>query len=129
MEGWRISNSVRVVGAVVLALIGWLYFRFDPAQYPFPKCPFLFITGYQCPGCGSQRALHRLLHGDVIAAAQSNPLFMLALPYVLFGLVLEYTSWGRRQLATRRRWYGYRATQVVLVVVVVFWVTRIARMW
>lgn len=129
MEGaWTITGRGRIAATLVAGMVGWLYFRFDPAQYPFPKCPFIAITGYQCPGCGSQRALHLLLHGQVDDALQANPLFVLALPYVLFGLVLDYTAWGCRQLDIRRRWYGYRATQVALVVVVVFWVTRITRM-
>ncbi|PYV86056.1 MAG: hypothetical protein DMG90_22080 [Acidobacteria bacterium] len=28
----------------------------------FPPCPFLWLTGFYCPGCGSLRALHQLLH-------------------------------------------------------------------
>lgn len=124
MGGWTILNSGRLVGVVIVVVVGWLYFWFDPAQYPFPKCPFLSITGYRCPGCGAQRALHQLLHGDVVGAGQTNLLFVLVLPYVLPGLALEYTAWGRRQFALRRRWYGYRATWVVLVVVLVFWVVR-----
>src|SRR5437762_10353071 len=33
-----------------------------PANQWFPKCPFLLLTGYQCPGCGSTRACYQLLH-------------------------------------------------------------------
>ncbi len=124
MGGWKTSNSTWLGGVALLSLIGWLYFRFDPALYPFPKCPFQYITGFKCPGCGSQRALHQLLHGHLGNAAQANPLFILILPYLLPGLVLEYTRWGRQQIALRRRWYGYRATLVVGVVVVAYWLAR-----
>ncbi len=38
------------------------------------------MTGLQCPGCGGLRALHALLHGQVMEAFRLNPLFVLALP-------------------------------------------------
>ncbi len=68
--------------------------------------------------------MHHLLHGDIGGAAQANVLFVLFLPYVLCGLLLEYTAWGRQRVALRRRWYGYRATLVVLVVIIGWWVAR-----
>ena len=124
MGSWKISGSRWVVAVIFAGLVGWLYYRFDPAHFPFPKCPFLTLTGYKCPGCGSQRALHNVLHGKMQAAGGSNFLFLASLPYVLFGLVLEYTGWGRQQILVRRRWYGYRATVATLVIVLLFWVAR-----
>ena len=119
---WAVK--LRLIGLVAAGSLVWLYFRYDPAQHLFPKCPFLMLTGFKCPGCGSQRAVHQLLHGDITGAAQANILFVLLLPYVLLGLVLEYTAWGRQQFATRRRWYGYRATLLALVIVIGYWVAR-----
>ena len=118
------NNTLLVAGILVAVLVGALYFRFDPASCPFPRCPFLTLTGLKCPGCGSQRALHHLLHGEVLAAGNSNFLFVLALPYVLFGLALEYSAWGRKQYALRRRWYGYRASLLVFAIVSLFWIAR-----
>lgn len=122
MERW--ASKLLIFGLPVAGLLLWLYYWYDPALYAFPKCPFLLITGYKCPGCGSQRALHLLLHGEMGAAGRMNPLFLLALPYVLFGLVLEYSGWGKRQFVLRSRWYGYTATRLVLAVVLVFWAAR-----
>jgi hypothetical protein len=34
----------------------------------------------QCPGCGSLRAAHQLLHGNVEAAWALNKPFLMALP-------------------------------------------------
>ena len=45
------------VGAV------FLFFLNPTSQFGnqyFPKCPFRFITGLQCPGCGSTRACYQL---------------------------------------------------------------------
>ena len=56
--------------------------RFDPnaANSILPPCPFLALTGLLCPGCGSTRALHALLHGDVGQALAMNPLLVLSMP-------------------------------------------------
>lgn len=45
-----------------------------------PKCTFKFLTGYDCPGCGSQRMLHALLHGDIAAAWQANAVLLCMIP-------------------------------------------------
>ena len=39
-------------------------------------CPILTLTGWQCPGCGSTRALYSLLHGDPVRAFSMNPLLL-----------------------------------------------------
>jgi hypothetical protein len=52
-----------------------MLFAFDPAVTRwFPSCPLYALTGWLCPFCGSLRALHALLHGNVAAAAAFNPL-------------------------------------------------------
>lgn len=111
-------------GALLVAILLGVYFLLDPTQHFFPKCPFLWLTGWKCPGCGSQRAVHHLLNGHVLEALRVNFLFVLAFPYVLLGLVLEYTAWGKAQVSLRRRWYGYRATLVALAVVLAFGIAR-----
>jgi hypothetical protein len=77
---------------------------FDPAQAGFyPPCPLRWATGWHCPGCGSGRALHQLLHGHLGAAFGLNPALVLALPAVGLGLgALAWTRWRGRPL--RRRW-------------------------
>ena len=58
-----------IVIAVALAVMAVVYFVFDPTTTRlFPKCAFYALTGFKCPGCGSQRAIHALLHADVLAA-------------------------------------------------------------
>jgi len=63
-----------IVAAIVL-------FTFDPHQSTlFPPCPFKALTGWVCPGCGSTRAMHCLLHGQVLQALERNPLMVISLP-------------------------------------------------
>ena len=52
-----------------------------------PPCLFLSLTGLQCPGCGSTRALIHLLHGELRAAWRMNALFVLLLPGAFAGAV------------------------------------------
>ena len=39
----------------------------------YPTCPFLYLTGYYCPGCGSLRMVHALTHGQVGQGFGRNP--------------------------------------------------------
>ena len=66
-------------GAVLAVLV-----VVDPRTAWFaPRCPFRFVTGLFCPGCGTGRALHALVHGDLAAAARLNVLAVAAIPVFL----------------------------------------------
>ena len=68
---------------MVLALALVAYYYIDPSQYLLvPKCPVKMLTGLDCPGCGFQRALHALLHGQLREAVAFNPFLLFALPIV-----------------------------------------------
>lgn len=68
-----------VAGGMVVAL---LYLYSPQATGWYPRCPFQFLTGLDCPGCGSLRALHAVLHGRLVEAFCCNPLLMVCLPMV-----------------------------------------------
>lgn len=72
-----------------LALLLHYYYTHDPAAGASPKCMFKLLTGWDCPGCGSQRALHAALHGDFAAAWGFNPFVFFALPAAVFYIVAE----------------------------------------
>ena len=55
----------------------------------------LALSGLYCPGCGSTRALHALLHGDLVQALAMNPLLVLAAP-VLAAMALNAAGWAPR---------------------------------
>jgi len=63
---------------------------FDPARSGiFPPCPVHYLTGLYCPGCGSLRAIHALLHGDLRQALAMNSLTVILLPFIGYGSALE----------------------------------------
>lgn len=59
--------------------------RIDPNQpgNPLPACPFHALTGIWCPGCGSTRCLHALVHLDLPQAMAMNPLLVLSIAPML----------------------------------------------
>jgi hypothetical protein len=62
-----------------------ILFAFNPAKVKFfPACPVHSMTGFYCPGCGSLRALHQLVHGNITEALSMNPLMVLSLPLLGF---------------------------------------------
>lgn len=68
---------------LVLVALG-AYASFDPADGGlFPSCILQRVTGYRCPGCGSQRALHALLHGQWAEAFRYNYFLLVVLPLSL----------------------------------------------
>jgi len=77
--------SVFTAGVLLLVTVGGglVVYSFDPTQTPFyPGCTFHRLTGLNCPGCGSTRALYALLHGHWQAALRDNALFMATLTAV-----------------------------------------------
>jgi len=71
----------RIAGAICLCLVLLLLFLFEPGRHNFyPRCLFHQVTGLLCPGCGSLRAVHQLLHGHVATAFHFNAMLVMGLP-------------------------------------------------
>ncbi|WP_176328493.1 MULTISPECIES: DUF2752 domain-containing protein [Arenibacter] len=76
---------------VLFSGIVLLYYLLDPSNSPyFPNCPFYQFTGYYCTGCGSQRALHDLLHLNLVGAIKHNALFIPALLLGTYHFSIKY---------------------------------------
>ncbi|MDX1766862.1 MAG: DUF2752 domain-containing protein [Arenibacter troitsensis] len=91
-----ISNRKKILGVIVFGVVFFgillLYFFYNPSNsYYFPQCPFFTATGYYCTGCGSQRALHDLLHLDIMGVAKHNLLFIPAFLLIAYHWIRSYT--------------------------------------
>lgn len=88
------SRAVKITLVVVLLLVVVaIYISVNPATSKyFPKCLLYSLTGYKCPGCGSQRAIHSILNGNFIEAIKYNAFLMVAIPLIVFYLLHEYTN-------------------------------------
>jgi hypothetical protein len=85
-------GAVCAIGIIATAIL----YLFDPTRAGFyAPCLFHRLTGLYCPGCGSTRAMHQLLHGHVILAFRLNPLMVLSLPFVAYGIMSQILSLKR----------------------------------
>jgi hypothetical protein len=125
--------GVRVVRIVLFlaasfAVLAWFYF-FDPAEADaFLPCPFRLATGWSCPGCGTQRAMHLFLHGDFLAAVHSNPLSLILIPVVAFLFTRHFAGSASRGGRTSNR---MRASYIagMLVLLAAYWIARNMPWW
>ena len=82
---------------LAVGVVVGLYFL-DPVKYVLmPKCPFKMLTGLSCPGCGIQRAIHALLHGDVAGAVKYNFFLVYSGPYAMAFVVQRWVLTGEWQ--------------------------------
>ena len=135
------ARSFVIFAAAVFAMAAVaVYIVLDPVGTEsgiyFPKCLFHLLTGLECPGCGSQRAIHSLLNGDLLSAIHYNLLLVLAIPYLLLYAVLVIV-WKVRnripefspefaKLCKRLEMALYHgpALLILLAVILLFWLFR-----
>ncbi|WP_317194695.1 DUF2752 domain-containing protein [Aequorivita echinoideorum] len=120
------TTKILKIALIAFVFGGFLivYYFFNPSFHFFPSCPIYYTTGFYCPGCGSQRAVHLLLHGNILGALRFNPLMVLSIPLVVYGLAITLSNWI---FGTRYRFmlfysklfiYGYFGLAVL------YWVLR-----
>lgn len=125
-RGRRLLRPAGVAAAAVAAV--GVVAAVDPNEAGhYPTCPWLFVTGTWCPGCGTLRAVHALAHGDLEVALARNPLTVLTAA----GLAVWFVLW------TRRMWTGAQRTGMapawllygLFGVIMAFWVARNVPGW
>ena len=95
MKKWVSYGVAAIAVAYVVAL-----FVFDPQEHGlFPKCIFYWLTGLKCSGCGAQRAVHCLLHGDIMQALKYNCFIIVFMPPFALGLY--------KGPFANKKWYPY----------------------
>lgn len=130
---WQVAGRARAGSALIAlagaaALIGLALA--PPQTYGIPPCPFYFLTGFFCPGCGALRAIHSLLHGHLSRAFGFNPLLILLSPWLALvwsGEVVAALT-GKRARMNAPGWlrwmkwpgWGWAALALILA----FWVVR-----
>jgi hypothetical protein len=119
------NRHLSVVGIWCVLFAGAAYvFLFEPGKTGFfPVCLFRLFTGLTCPGCGSTRAMHQLLHGHLQAAFMLNPLLIIALPFLFFAL-MRHTMLVFQGKAPRPNALPAKYIYLIFYVVVSFWIFR-----
>jgi hypothetical protein len=118
-----------IAGCATLGVVGLhagaaaFFASHDPyGSSVFPPCPFLFLTGWQCPGCGGTRATYSLFQGDIAQSWRMNPLIILGYP---IGLLLAGSITAKWASHPRLATVLTRIALGVLAGVVVYnWVVR-----
>ena len=124
----KTTNRVLVVVTVVVGLFV-LYGIFDPTTSIIaPKCIFKTLTGYDCPSCGGQRALHAILNGEIGRAFMLNPFLFVAIPFLG---VIAYSSFSDSKFAKRLKpiVQGSTAIAFYLFIYIAWWVIRNTSLW
>ncbi|QDV69739.1 hypothetical protein Poly24_34560 [Rosistilla carotiformis] len=114
--------SAWIAGVAIGLLViggGFLLYHVEPnATSWYPKCPLHQMTGLHCPGCGITRSASALVHGDLATAVRMNPLA------VLGGPILVILLWRRGRQPSADKPTGPALGQILLVVLVVYFVAR-----
>lgn len=112
------SAAVLVMAMVVSALLWWRH----PVDLGIPTCPSLTVTGLYCPGCGTLRAGHHLLHFHWLDALRHNPLTVAFTPLIALWLLAHVDTLvrGRRWGVDLAPWLGW----ALVIAVLGFWGLR-----
>lgn len=116
-------SLIIILVVAALLVFGFIYYAIDPSTSTvFPRCTFLSLTGYKCPGCGSQRAIHALMHGDVAGAFKHNALLLIAIPWI--ALCLYGETQRKRNPRLYARINAPLLMWIFLILVVLWWLLR-----
>jgi len=92
----RVVAPVATITGLAAATVA-LHLRDPHASGSWGYCP-ISLLGIYCPGCGGLRAVNDLTHGELIGAASSNALLLLAMPFAVFLLARwAIDAWRGRQ--------------------------------
>lgn len=104
----------------------WLYTYFDARSSSsfFPTCPFHALTGLFCPGCGSQRALSALLHGNLLEGLHDNFLAVVSLPLLAYAGIVFILNTFRGNKIQEPIFYTRWFVWTILIAVILFTLVR-----
>lgn len=123
----KIHMQRYIIALTIIIFIAWLLTAsfVDPETSAlFPKCMFLHITGFECPGCGSQRAAYQLMHLNVSAAWHYNPLLIIAIPFVVLLFYMQYLGGKKRFPKLNEALSGTTAVYIITVIIIIYWIGR-----
>ncbi len=113
-------NNLQLKFLVALLITGTLvmFYFFEPTDVSFfPACFFKKITGFDCPGCGGQRALHDLLHLRFQEAIDHNLLLVAGSPFLAFAGINAF-------FLEKKQNFTKKTLTVLSIFILLFWIVR-----
>jgi len=109
---------------IIFLVLALFYFLVNPSGVDYlPKCPLYATTGIYCPGCGSQRATHDLLHLNIRGVIHNNTLYFAALLLLGYHAVILAAN-----KFFNKNWKSIlnhpKTPIIILVVILLFWILR-----
>lgn len=120
MHRRKTAKTILTVLAATAAVAGiWLLYTHDPSAKGslFMPCVSKLVTGYDCPGCGTTRAMHCLLHGDMAGVWHFNRSLFFYLPMCALIFCARFTPRG----SLMRRAFESPVLAVVLLAFTIGW--------
>ena len=118
-------QNVALLTALMM-IAGVILYGFDPSVSSntiYPPSQSRLLTGLYCPGCGTLRGLHQLLHGSLSGAFGFNPLMVLSLPF----MAIAYVRYALPAVTGRRLKPIFIHPNIIwwiLRIVLAYWVLR-----
>ncbi len=122
-----LTKKKLIAALIVFSILGGflLLYSFNPSTNTFfLPCPFHHLTGLNCPGCGSQRALHHLFHLEFLTAFKYNPLMVLTMPLVIYALGVTFYNFIFGTNHRLKLFYNNWFIWGFLIITVIFWILR-----
>ncbi len=131
MNHFNISFSRKniIFISFILFLGGALFFYlrfFDPSQESnlFLPCPSKLFLGLNCPGCGSQRALHHLFNLNFTRAIHYNPLIVIGFPFLVYLVYVQLYNLLFQPKIRIPIFYNERFVWTLFAVIIIYTVLR-----
>jgi hypothetical protein len=117
-EIYLVATLLPTGGIVCLCL-----FLGHPSEYVwFPFCPFHVWTGLYCPGCGTLRATHYLLNGQLDTAFHYQPLLISLLP--ILALLIGRVFYENLRKTSTTLPFELQLYWLILIAICLFFVLR-----
>jgi hypothetical protein len=127
----KINNKIKIfikISSILLisGVFFYLYFIHNPVKsdFIFPQCPSYTLLGLNCPGCGSQRALHHIFHLDLKTAFLFNPLLVITFPFIIYLLIIQLYNFifnKKKQVAIL---ISPLFPKILLVIILIYFILR-----
>ncbi|WP_312556170.1 DUF2752 domain-containing protein [Empedobacter brevis] len=123
------KNRIFIKLCSILFLSGaFIYYFFlnNPSEKGtvFLRCPSNLFFGINCPGCGSQRAIHHLLHFEFIEALQYNALLIIAFPFLMYITLIWLYNFIFEKEIRIKLFYKNRFVWTLFFIVIVYGIIR-----